>query len=211
MSAYYAIQYSNNDQIATPSTFLQRIPSKTSMSYFPDNQIRYGSNAPTRNNSTASIAALPSLSNSLNRLSDATSMEQLAIQSTRGFEGEETVRNSLSASIPFIFPQLPLHPTPRSASVSSHPITDHIIPCSSGVSWRATPSAPIRPPNFTPHSSKSRISRSTMIRQTRTTTMKKKNTSAFNAHRVRLPSQCKSPRSRNPLRRIPVPHGRSLR
>lgn len=106
MSAYYNMQYSSTNEIATPSTFLPRIPSRTSITHYTNSQIPYHSGAPTRASSNASIAALPSLSNSLCDLANATSMEQVALQTTRTVEGEDLVSLSpLSSNF------LPAHPT----------------------------------------------------------------------------------------------------
>jgi len=103
-SAYYAMQLNPNgssQQVASPSTFLCRVPSKRSMQQFPDPVAQpspYSSNVSTRSSSAASIAALPSLSNSLNHLANITSMEQMSFAGTRtAAEGEEMV----SISSPF--------------------------------------------------------------------------------------------------------------
>lgn len=97
-SAYFAMQLNPNassQQVATPSTFLCRVPSKHSMQQFPDpvpQPSPYSSNVSTRSSSVASIAALPSLSSSLNNLANITSMEQISLTGTRtAAEGEEMV------------------------------------------------------------------------------------------------------------------------
>lgn len=95
-SAYFAMQFNPNassQQVAAPSTFLCRVPSKTSMQQFPDHAApQYSSNASTRSSSAVSIAALPSLSNGLNELANITSMEKISLAGTRtAAEGEEMV------------------------------------------------------------------------------------------------------------------------
>ena len=83
----------SSQQVAAPSTFLCRVPSKTSMQQFPDHAApQYSSNASTRSSSAVSIAALPSLSNGLNELANITSMEKISLAGTRtAAEGEEMV------------------------------------------------------------------------------------------------------------------------
>lgn len=107
-SAYFAMQLNPNassQQVATPSTFLCRVPSKHSMQQFPDpvpQPSPYSSNVSTRSSSAASIAALPSLSNGLNDLANITSMEQISLTGTRtAAEGEEMV-SSFSLFQPLI-------------------------------------------------------------------------------------------------------------
>lgn len=85
----------SSQQVASPSTFLCRVPSKRSMQQFPDPGAQpsaYSSNVSTRSSSAASIAALPSLSSGLNELANITSMEKISLAGTRtAGEGEEMV------------------------------------------------------------------------------------------------------------------------
>jgi hypothetical protein len=140
-SAYYAMQLNPNpssQQVATPNTFLCRVPSKHSMQQFPDPVAQpsgYSSNVSTRSSSAASIAALPSLSGSLNNLANITSMEQISLTGTRtAAEGEEMV-----SSFSLFHPLIPMSHVSHCLFWS--PETDFQFIHSSGASSSRTRSA----------------------------------------------------------------------
>ena len=113
-SAFFAMQLAQSavsnalpTPTSTPSAYLPRISSKTSLTLtaagaqsLPPIAAGVVQTAPaSRNNSASSITALPSLSSSLNNLHTATSLDHVDVVGTQTPEAEELVSPPFSPSI----------------------------------------------------------------------------------------------------------------